>query len=59
MKIKEASQREIIEQQFVQIANLQKVTYRLKDELYHLVNDLISLSSINSQLAGDRGPLGA
>ena len=34
MAIKERSQREIIEQQFVQIADLQKSNNRLKEELY-------------------------
>jgi hypothetical protein len=33
MAVKEASQRQIIEQQFIQIADLQKANHRLREEL--------------------------
>ncbi len=38
MKDKEASQREMIDQQYIRIANLQKANYRLKYELYEAVS---------------------
>ncbi len=37
METKEASQREMIDQQFIQIADLQKANNRLKDELFGIV----------------------
>ena len=44
MKAKEASQRQIIEQQFKQIADLQKINLQLRDELNGGVSDLLDLS---------------
>jgi hypothetical protein len=40
MQSKEASQRQIIEQQFKQIADLQKLNLRLRDELLSGVSGL-------------------
>jgi hypothetical protein len=38
MAVKELSQREIIEQQFVQIADLQKANNRLRDDIHGMVS---------------------
>nr|ODN97633.1 hypothetical protein L204_03052 [Cryptococcus depauperatus CBS 7855] len=49
MAEKEASQRRIIEQQFVQIADLQKANYKLKEELTETEPQLLAAESIRQE----------